>query len=68
MIQLSMVGFRKLHSAIWTCNSCEHLVSFPDLDALLEHLKTTHNIQGVNIDADGGAWITETTETTETTN
>jgi len=61
MTQLEMIGFRKLHGTEWVCNSCERLVSFPDLDCLLEHLKITHNIQGVDIDADGGAWITTTT-------
>jgi hypothetical protein len=40
---------------------CERLSSHPDVDALLEHLKTVHSVQGVTIDADGGAWITETT-------
>lgn len=66
MIQLSMVGFQKLHSPIWNCNICEKLVSFPDVDTLLEHLKTMHELKEVNINADGGAWISETT--TETSN
>lgn len=61
MIQLEMVGFRKLHSPVWACNMCERLSSHPDVDALLEHLKTAHSVQGVTIDADGGAWITKTT-------
>ena len=60
MIQLEMVGFRKLHSPIWACNVCEKLTPHPDVDTLLEHLKTVHGVQGVTIDADGGAWITET--------
>lgn len=61
MTQLEMVGYRKLHSPIWACNVCERLSSHPDVTSLLEHLKTTHNIQEVTIDADGGAWTTETT-------
>jgi len=66
MTQLEMVGFRKLHSPVWTCNKCEKLTLFPDVDALLIHLKDEHKLGVVNIDADGGAWITETI--TEATN
>ena len=66
MTQLSMVGFKKLHSPIWNCNFCERLTPFPDVDSLLAHLKDEHKLGEVNIDADGGAWISETV--TETTN
>jgi len=61
LIQLSMVGFQKIHSPVWACNVCERLSSHPDVAALLEHLKTAHKIEGVTTDADGSAWITETT-------
>lgn len=61
LIQLEMVGFRKLHSPIWACNMCEKLTPHDDVNTLLEHLKNEHKIEGVTIDADGGAWITETT-------
>jgi hypothetical protein len=64
--QFEMVGFKKLHSIVWICNKCDELVSFPDVDAMLTHLKNEHKIGEVNIDADGGAWITEIV--TETTN
>ena len=66
MIQLSMVGFRKLHSTIWACNCCEKLTAHPDLNTLLEHLKIEHKIEEVTTDADGGAWVTEVLS--ETTN
>jgi len=60
LTQLEMVGFQKIHSPVWACNKCENLSSHADVAALLEHLKTTHSVQGVTVDADGGAWITET--------
>lgn len=64
--QLSMVGYKKLHSPIWSCMECEKLTPFPDVDSLLNHLKEIHTLQEVNIDNDGGAWISETI--TEATN
>lgn len=61
LTQFEMVGFQKSHSPVWACSKCEILSSHADVDALLEHLKTAHSVQGVTIDADGSAWITETT-------
>ena len=61
MKQLEMVGFQKLHSPVWACNLCDRLSSHPDVDALFTHLKEVHGVSGVSTDADGGAWITETT-------
>ena len=61
LTQFEMVGFKKLHSTAWACSVCEELSSHPDVNALLEHLKIVHSVQGVTIDSDGGAWISETT-------